>query len=561
MLVSRAAIIAAMLVSTSAIAGTVYPAGSIKDFAFEDIGDVGVVDAQNSFSSGASSPFVSLSSGGAGKLTVGLSFKATSDYDTRALGIGLIPPDTMGAVGTTQYVQLINGSFSVYDKTTGLLQAPRKTDSAFWQSFGASRTGGDPRVLFDSRSNRWLAIGFDASGANLNIGVSTTADALGPWKTSVVTGFTPGIADFPTLSISGGSIVIGTNNFTSTMTGFSYSGTTVNVLKYSDVFNAAGPITSNVQKFNTPYSSTLGGEDSGYAIQGVNRSGGGGPVKLVAASAFFADTVTYDINNAGKASAMQSATQYLTDTGGQTYDGNGPARQPTTNGSARVVDASDDRIGSNAWEIKGKIYFVKTVTATGTDNTVVRVTVVDKATNNVLSETDITDPSGNFDFYQGSLAVNSSGQLVVGYNRSGSFVTGIDGRISIFARSFDTNADGTLTETGDVMLARSLVDDYHNGSAQNVNPAGRQRWGDYSTVTLDPTNKQAFWVTGEYALEFNNAAGGHPGGSGFGRWGTFISQVFVAGVPEPSNWAMLIAGFGLIGGMQRRRRHMALVAA
>ncbi len=563
MIVSRAAMVAAMLVSASAFAvpAYAYPAGSIKDFAFEDIGDVGIVDAQNSFGSGASSPFVSLGSGGAGKLTVGLSFKATSDYDTRALGIGLIPPDTMGAVGTTQYVQLINGSFSVYDKSTGALQAPRKTDSAFWQSFGAGATGGDPRVLFDSRSNRWLAIGFDASGANLNIGVSVTDNALGAWKTSVVTGFTPGIADFPTLSISGGSIVIGTNNFTSTMTGFSYSGTTVNVLRYSDVFNAAGPITSNLQKFDTPYSGTLGGDDSGYAIQGINRSGGGGPVKLVAASAFFYDNVTYEINNPGSASASQSATQYLSDTGGLVYDGNSAARQPTTNGSARVIDASDDRIGSNAWEVGGKIFFVKTVTATGADNTVVRLTVVDSATNNVLSETDITDSSGNFDFYQGSLAVNSSGQIVVGYNRSGSFVTGTDGRVSIFARSFQTNADGTVTETGDVMLAQSLVDDYHNGSAEGANPVGRQRWGDYSSVSLDPTNKQAFWVTGEYALEFNNAAGGHPGGSGFARWGTFISQVFVAGVPEPSNWAMLIAGFGLIGGIQRRRRQLESVTA
>jgi hypothetical protein len=556
--VARATLVAAFLASTSAFAGQTYT--NVKDFAFEENGVPEIVDAINGFGMG-SAPLVNLGTGGAGNLSIGVNFRGTTDYDTRALGIGLIPPDTMGAVGTTQYVQLLNGSFSVYDKSTGALQAPRKTDSAFWQGFGAGATGGDPRVRFDSRSNRWLAIGFDSTGANLNIGVSETADALGAWKTSTVTGFAPGLADFPTLSISGNSIVIGTNNFTAISGSYSYSGTTVNILKYSDVFATTGPITANVQKFNTPYDSMTGGEDSGYAIQGVNRSGGGGPVKLVATSAFFADTVTYDINNPGKASASQTATQYLTDTGGTTYDANSPGRQPTTNGSARVIDTSDDRISSNAWEVGGKIYFVKTVTALGTDNTVVRLTVMDKATNTVLSETDITDPSGHFDFYQGSLAVNSSGQIVVGYNRSGSFVTGTDGRISIFARSFQTNADGTVVQTGDVMLAQSLVDDYHNGSAQGVDPAGRQRWGDYSIVSLDPTNKQAFWVTGEYALEFNNAAGGHPGGSGFGRWGTFISQVFVAGVPEPSSWALMIAGFGLTGAAMRRRRQVSVTTA
>ncbi len=558
MKIMRVSLMAALLCSTGAQAAPTYT--DVKSFAFTKNLPKGPVDGVNGIM--PTSPGVSaFGDANGGALSLGLNFEGTSDYDTRALGIGLIPPDTMGAVGTTQYVELLNGSFSVYDKTTGALQAPRITDSAFWQSFGQAGTGGDPRILFDARSSRWLAIGFGASGANLNIGVSDTDNALGAWKTAVFSGFAPGIADFPTLSISGNSIVIGTNNFTSTMSGFSYSGTTVNVLRYSDVFAAGGPVVGNVQKFITPYDSMVGGTDSGYAIQGVNRSGGGGPVKLVAASAFFADAVTYEIENAGSVTATQTATQYLSDTGGDTYDFNSPARQPTTNGSARVVDPSDDRIGANAWEVGGKIYFVQTVTATGTDNTVVRVTVLNKADNVVLSQTDITDPSGNFDFYQGSLAVNSSGQLVVGYNRSGSFVTGTDGRISIFARSFQTNADGTLTETGDILIKQSLVDDYHNGSAEGFDPVGRQRWGDYSSVTLDPTNKQAFWVIGQFAREFNNAAGGHPGGSGFARWGTYIAQVFVAGVPEPSSWAMLIAGFGLVGAVQRRRRQIAVATA
>ncbi len=55
--------------------------------------------------------------------------------------------------------------------------------------------------------------------------------------------------------------------------------------------------------------------------------------------------------------------------------------------------------------------------------------------------------------------------------------------------------------------------------------------------------------------------------SSFGEFSGFvpvyIHQDFIAGamaVPEPSSWAMLIAGFGLVGGMARRRR-MATVAA
>jgi PEP-CTERM motif len=495
-----------------------------------------------------------------GSLSVKLGFEGTSDYDTRALGIGLIPPDTMGAVGTTQYVQLLNGSFSVYDKTTGALVAPRKTDSQFWTAAGGSTTGGDPRILFDSTANRWLAVGFNTSGSGLNIGVSQTADATGAWKAASFNVFPAGIADYPTMAISGNSIVIGTNNFSSVAGGgFSYSGTSLLVLPKSDIFNAAGPVLSGLQTFTTPYVASAF-VDRGYAIQGVNTTSTTGPIRVVAASAGYADAVTYDVTGAGTPGAAQTAVTYLTDKGGATYDGNSAGRQPTNNGSARVVDTSDDRVASNAWEVNGKIYFTHTVTPTGTDNTVVRIVVMDAATKNVLSETDINDPSGNFDFYQGSLAVNSSGQVVVGYNRSGSFATGVDGRISIFARGFNTNANGTLSMTGDVLLKQSLVSDYHNGSPEGADPAGRQRWGDYSSVTLDPTDSQSFWVIGQFAREFNNAGGGHPGGSGFARWGNWISEVGVTAVPEPSTYLLMALGLVATGFAARRRKAAELDA-
>ena len=477
-------------------------------------------------------------------------FEGTSDYDTRALGIGLIPPDTMGAVGRTQYVELINGSFSVYNKATGLLEATRKTDSAFWQAAGGTNTGGDPRIRFDTETNRWIAVGFGANVANLQIAVSETADALGPWHANTFVGYAgPGTgktADYPTLALSGNAVLIGTNDFAP-----NFRGTTLNVLNKDDVFAVGGPVLTSLKKFTTPFD---GVTDNGFAIQGVNRVGGSSTATVVAASLYEFNNVTYNVTNAGSAGAVQTLSQYQV--GGASFDSPRAARQPTTNGSARVIDALDERISSSVWENKGKIYFVTTVRALGTDHDVVRITVLDKATNTVLSQTDIGGgPSNVFDYYQGSLAINSSGQIVVGYNRSGDISTGLAGRISIFARSFNTAADGTLMSTsGEVLIKRSLVDDYHNGSPQGSNPAGRQRWGDYSSVTLDPNDAHRFWVIGEFAREFNNAAGGHPGGSGFGRWGTYIAQVGVGFVPEPATWAMMIVGFGFVGVAVRRRR-------
>jgi hypothetical protein len=42
--------------------------------------------------------------------------------------------------------------------------------------------------------------------------------------------------------------------------------------------------------------------------------------------------------------------------------------------------------------------------------------------------------------------------------------------------------------------------------------------------------------------------------------GTNWQQSFIptsGAVPEPASWAMLIAGFGLVGAMQRRRQRVA----
>ncbi len=47
-----------------------------------------------------------------------------------------------------------------------------------------------------------------------------------------------------------------------------------------------------------------------------------------------------------------------------------------------------------------------------------------------------------------------------------------------------------------------------------------------------------------------------PGSGNFAVWDdfTFDSSPAVGGVPEPASWAMLIAGFGLVGAAARRRR-------
>lgn len=218
----------------------------------------------------------------------------------------------------------------------------------------------------------------------------------------------------------------------------------------------------------------------------------------------------------------------------------------------RIVDALDERTSSSIYEANGRIYVVNTVdsVADGLPETRVRYSILDANTFAILSQGDIGE--AGYDYYQGSIAVNSTGKVVIAYNRSG--LDPATGNITFMARTFDTAADGSLVSTGsEIKLKESLTDDYHNGSIFGLASVGRQRWGDYSAVSLDPSDDNQFYVIGEFAREYNNAAGGHPGGTGGSRWSTWIGVVSVAVVPEPSTWLLMIFGFAGTVAIARRR--------
>ncbi|MCM0032127.1 MAG: PEPxxWA-CTERM sorting domain-containing protein [Sandarakinorhabdus limnophila] len=508
-----------------------------------------------------------------GMLNIG--FEGISQYDVAAVGRNFIPPDTIGAAGRTQYVQFTNGGFAVYDKATGT-RSLFSSDTAFWQAAGqAGVPNGDQRVIFSPQANKFIAISFGSNTKDILVAVSDTGNALGTWKSTKFEGFaelTPGgrtLADYPTLAFDNNAVYIGTNDFAAATVGgpTNFRGTTLNVIPLSDILGAGGPNVVNNVQFRTAFTGNFATDDfsRGFAIQGVNSSEStDGIGHIIAASINDFGLTRYDVLNAGTAGAVRTATGSTTI--GTDYTFNDFGRQPASdaivgnpalpNGIAanrRIIDTFGDQISSSAFEHAGKIYSVHTVTENGTDRTVVRYTVLDTATNAVLDEGNLGDAA--FDFYQGALAVNRLGQVVISYNRSG---LGPDGRITLAAQTFRTNALGQLVSTGDEIVLRvSDTDDYHNGSLYGQAAAGRQRWADYATVTLDPMSVHSFWISGTFAREYNLGAFGHPGGTGGSRWGTYIAELNVGGVPEPQSWAMLIIGFGLIGAVNRRQRQPA----
>jgi len=496
----------------------------------------------------------------AGPVTV--SFEGISLYDTIPLGRGFIPPDTMGAVGGTQYFETSNGAYAVYDKFTGAQQM-LASDVAWWGSVGQTGANGDSRVMYNADAKRWIVMSFAGSVSNLQIAISDTDNALGGWKSLQFTGFAGGTADYPTLALDKNAVYIGTNNF-----GPSFQGTTLNVIPIDSLFNNTTPTVSGMKQFVTPYTGAASDVDHGFAQQGVNSSSAGSTGHVVAASLFFYDSVAFDVNGLSSTDATGSTIPVGDGTflNQAAFVSPGPGRQPSLI-NPRVIATLDERISSSAYEVGGRIYMVQTVNSglDALDEARVRYTIIDATTKAIIAQGDIGQ--AGYDYYQGAIAVNALGQVVISYNRSGSQTADLnndgyaDGNISVMAQTFKTSALGDLVAvSGELLLKVSPTSDYHNGSIDGQPAAGRQRWGDYAQVSLDPGTTHGFYLIGQFAREPNNAANGHPGGTGGTRWGTWIAGLNVGSVPEPASWAMMITGFGFIGGAMRRQRRSVATA-
>lgn len=497
----------------------------------------------------------SVSSGGVYKL----GFEAVTQYDAAGFSRNFIPPDTMGAVGRAQYMAVTNGAYGIFDKTSGT-RLSAVSDLSFWTGLGMTGANGDTRIMYNADASRWVMVAFGSNTANLQIAVSDTDNALGTWKATSFTGYAGlgfgATADYPTLALDKNAVYIGTNNFAPATSGGAnnYQGTTLNVIPITSLFNTVAPTTTNLKQFVTGYVS--GGSsnlDSGYAIQGVNSKATGTSGKVVAASAFVDDYMAYKVNGLTTTSAV-GATQ-----GAAVYQGftdataPGAARQPSVAIAAnqRIVDASDGRVSSSAYEVNGRIYMVESVKVGAVDEARIRWTVLDSNTLAVLAKGDLG--AAGYDYYQASIGVNDAGKVVIGYNRSG--LDAATGKISFMAQAFGTALDGSLVAvSGEILLKESLTDDYHNGSTFGAASAGRQRWGDYSQVSVDPDNPNNFYLIGEFAREYNNAAGGHPTGTGGSRWGTWVAQLDVSAVPETSTYMMMALGLCAVSFISRRSK-------
>jgi hypothetical protein len=127
-----------------------------------------------------------------------------------------IPPDPVGDVGPSQYVEMVNTAWAVYSKTGSLLLGPL-SQASLWSGFevpDCADNSGDPIVVHDQLADRWILTQFSTLGPTYYncVAVSTTGDATGSYyRYAFSTG--PNFPDYPKYGVWPPAYVATTREF------------------------------------------------------------------------------------------------------------------------------------------------------------------------------------------------------------------------------------------------------------------------------------------------------------------------------------------------------------
>ncbi len=400
---------------------------------------------------------------------------------------GFIPPDTEGAAGPTQLVQVINNSMSIFSKT-GALISQTSLDSFF--NTALSKGGGgtvtnfsyDPRILYDPQSQRFFVSGDDNpdKANSFIIAVSNSSDATAGWKAWKVASDPSDVnwMDFPTIGINAVGVYLAGNMFP--ISGAGNVDSDILVIPKADLVSGVG--VTHATLF-----SDQNANNTGYSLEPVvNLNSGAGQPEV-----FLSDYNTP--SGYGKITQIEgTVTAPTLDTSPSLGDLGGgfltlpalgePDPAPQLN-NANTITTNDTRFSSNVIEQGTNIWAVQAVDTNG--RSAIAWHRID-ATTGAVVETGVIS-SSTLSYYFPSIAVNPNGDVVMGFSGSSS---------STYASAYAVigSFNGTTTTFGTPQVVQAGTGPYFltNGGPTN-------RWGDYSEVTLDPNDPDTFWSVQEWA--------------------------------------------------------------
>lgn len=396
------------------------------------------------------------------------------------------PPDENGTAGPNHYMQTVNTTYAIYSKTGQLLAGPTNMNQLFGSVPGAGCNDGDPIILYDEMAGRWMAAEFSLCGSpdRMLVAVSATDDPTGVWyQYSFVMN---GMPDYEKFGIWPDGYYMGTNTS---------NGTDIYVFEREVML--AGGTSPKMVSFDNPF--RPGSVDGFMMVPPVDNDGPAAP--LGAPGIFIAHQddafggsadqlwiYELDVNWTTTPSSTFTRVQQLNVAPFDSNFGNNwnNIKQP---GTSQELDAIPQVI-MNVPQYRNfgthqTIVCCHVVDVDATDHAGVRWYELRKTTGAWTVRQQGTYAPDAHSRWMASIALNGSNEIGLGYSISSATVyPGI--------RYTGQSSMEYAAASGIMDIEESLI--WQGTTSQT----GANRWGDYSLISVDPTDDKTFWYTNQY---------------------------------------------------------------
>ncbi len=411
----------------------------------------------------------------------------------------VFPPDTEGDVGPNHYVQWVNVSLAVWDKS-GTLRFGPVDGSTLWAGLGGpceTRNDGDPIVLYDHLANRWfLSQAARPSGGPFYqcIAVSTNSDPLGTYCRYAFKISDTKLNDYPKFGVWPDGYYMSINQFNPANQ--DYLGPAAWVFErdkmlacqttravYFDNLFSVNPYFGNMLPADLDGPPPLAGTPN-YFVE-VDDANYIPPDDALNLWQFHVDwnnpnNSTFGLN--GQPNAVLATAPFNLLPCAITYTPCIPQK-----GTSQKLDAIGDRLMYRLqyrnFGDHQSLVVNHTVDAGGERAGIRWYEVRDPGGVPLIYQQGTYAPAGSEHRWMGSAAMDRQGNVAVGYSASSSNTFP-----SIrYAGRLVSDPLGTLAQGEATLFA---------GAGSQTHTAGR--WGDYTMLAVDPTDDCTFWYTNEY---------------------------------------------------------------
>ncbi|MBS1792523.1 MAG: carboxypeptidase regulatory-like domain-containing protein [Acidobacteria bacterium] len=458
--------------------------------------------------------------------TVALDFNAASLADT-----GAFPPDTMGAVGPSQFIAFVNGRVRSFTKA-GVADGVINADADVFFASVMTPVGGsvvlnftsDPNIRYDRLTGRWILTIIDVpctnatctttAGNRILFAVSDAASSSAITPATVWTFFQfqndpSNFCDYPSLGVDASALYIGCNMFTGAG---SFNGTDGFVVPKSSILGA-GPLVS--WKFANLATSTGAGP---FAPRGVdnpdpNNTGPSALGYFIGVDALtFSTLMVRRVTNPGNTAASPTITANISLTVPTTTSPNRVTHLGNTGGANGGLDSLDDRLyaavmrNGRLWTAHNFRVNSSGVASTGTNN---RNAIRWYELQNLSTTPSLVQSGTVFDnaattaaarqYWIPSITVTGQGHAALGASTAGTAFS-----INAFTVGrLATDPSGTMQGFPGAVAGYTNTSAAYNPPADPGGASGR-RWGDYSFTSVDPLDDMTIWTIQEYCDATNS---------------------------------------------------------